>query len=65
MTRRKVIAMLFFIAILAALALWAVIAAVVAMTRDGRGHPDSDATRPVQERRDDYPLLTNAFFSAR
>lgn len=57
--------MLFFIVIVAALALWGVIAAVIAMTRDGRGDPDVTDTRSIEDRRSDYPLVTDPHFFVR
>ena len=62
--------MLFFLLILGALALWAVIAAVVAATRDGRGTVTTLDTRPhpelsPEERRADHALLTDAYYFTR
>ena len=51
--------MLFFIIVLAALALWAVVAGLLAVAHDGPGRR-STAARP-----EDYPLLTDARFFTR
>ncbi|WP_440710756.1 hypothetical protein [Herbiconiux sp. YIM B11900] len=52
--------MLFVIVILAALALWGVIVAVLAIAHDGPGRRAAAGPRP-----DDYPLLTDARFFTR
>jgi len=59
--------MLFFIVIVGALALWAVIAAVVAASHDGGTSVESrdDTSIPLEETRSDYPLLVDAHFFTR
>ncbi len=56
--------MLFFIVIVGALIVWAVVAAVIASSHDGRGAPHAES-RSVDERRSDFPLLTDATFFSR
>jgi len=59
--------MLFFIVIVGALALWAVIAAIVAASHDGGTSAESrnDSSIPLDEARSDYPLLVDSRFFTR
>lgn len=59
--------MVFFIVIVGALALWAVIASVIAASHDGGSSPEScnDSSIPLEETRSDYPLLVDARFFTR
>ncbi|WP_368496530.1 hypothetical protein [Herbiconiux sp. A18JL235] len=56
--------MLFFIVIVGALIVWAVVAAALASSHDGPAAPHSDS-RSVDERRGDFALLTDSSFFSR
>jgi len=59
--------MLFFIIVVGALALWAVIAAVIATSNDGRGSAESrsDSSIPLEERRSDFAAAVDPRFFSR
>lgn len=61
---RKVRLMLFFIVVVGALIVWAVVAAALASSHDGPAAPHSDS-RSVDERRGDFALLTDSSFFSR